>query len=304
MSLLDRTTDAFWLEREATLVLQPEVDEAAGRVRFRTDIALADATLRLNFRLDTRKQSLEELFRTWDAPEEVSLSWTDEAVYLEGLEAKEVPVPSGQFLSVLKDPKIRTICGLQKVVVPIKMALRGNEYAGTMTVGLAFVTTTEPVNSDAANIECEEYWPWYNPLWTYCSADPCAFLMPADPRLVTTCTAGGVIGGVTATGTAIVGIGGAELGVEATTRAECWNEFTGTCKFVDGWFSDYCVCSPKSAPTLRCNNQPAPCQGTAGGTCRNPTWSCGPSQPSVDAGVASPVPPVQETFIDWYPVGG
>ncbi|CAN0534403.1 unnamed protein product, partial [Laminaria digitata] len=64
--------------------------------------------------------------------------------------------------------------------------------------------------------------------------------MPADPRIEATCTLGGIVGMVTGSGTPIAAGGGAEVG-------------------------------------LKCNTVGSPCQGSPGGSCSNPSWSCGPT---------------------------
>merc|ERR1719253_1011850 len=68
------------------------------------------------------------------------------------------------------------------------------------------------------------------------------------------------------------------MGVTMSLMAQCWNEFTGTCKFQGAFWGDYCTCHSTKAPKLVCNNPGSPCQGTAGAACSNPTWTCQPIQ--------------------------
>ncbi|MCK6545357.1 hypothetical protein L6R52_05770 [Myxococcota bacterium] len=280
------SVDDFWSKKETSLILQPVVDFAKDRVRLKAEIPLDEVTLKVIFRLDSRDERVPGLYRSWDQPREVTLRWTDAAYYLEGLEGREMPMEPGRLLATLRDPAIRSICGHQKVVVPMTMTIEGIKYSGTMTIGPLFSSTPEePVDSNAADYACEDH---AIIVYNWCD-DTCKFILPADPRVVGTCTLGGVVGGLTATGTALVGAGGAELGVLVTTTASCWNEFDGKCKLVNAWLGDYCVCAPENAPRLKCNPQPSVCAGTNGGSCTGPTWTCSPPA-ATDAGVQQPVP--------------
>lgn len=237
----------------------------------------SDGTLRLIFRLD-RNSELPALFTSWTQPASVHVAWNDDFAFLNGQD-REQPITANAIDSVLRNPGIRSICGQQKVVGRVTLTAFGRDYAGTMTVGFAFpMSTGEPVESEAADLACED---WSFLTWDSCTDEVCKFILPADPRLEATCTLGGAISGATATGTIFGGAGGGQLGVLVTTRAECWNEFTGKCKLRSAWFSDYCVCSSPNAPKLVCNKANL-CDGANGGSCTGPTATCG------GAGVVTP----------------
>lgn len=280
-----RTLSDFLRYQQASMTMKPEVDLAAGRVRFVTSLPLEDGTLKMVFRLDVKDPRVAELYRGWDEAKTVRLEWAPVFAKVEGLEAREVQIRWQDVQGVMNDPTARTICGTQKVLGKITMVIDGERYSGSMKMGFRSHSylTGEPVDSNAADFACEDH---SFVVIDWCD-DTCKFIMPAGPQVSTTCTLGGVVGGMTATGTAFGGAGGAEIGVLATTTAACWNEFDGKCKLVDAWFGDYCVCAPEGAPNLHCNPHGDPCSGSAGGSCSTPSWSCGGggTPPRTDAGV-------------------
>lgn len=277
------TVQSFLGGHATELVLKPEVQLDRGIVKLSTTVTRSDGTLRLIFRLD-RNEDLRALFASWSQPASVHVAWNDDFAYLNGAD-REQAISAIAVDSVLRNPGIRSICGLQKVVGQVTVTAFGRDYRGNMTVGFAYpMSTGEPVESEAADLACED---WSFLTWDSCTDEACKFILPADPRLEATCTLGGAMTGATATGTIFGGAGGGQLGVLVTTRAECWNEFTGKCKLRSAWLSDYCVCSSPNAPKLVCNARPNLCDGSNGGSCAGPTASCGGSAGTVqpaDAG--------------------
>jgi hypothetical protein len=277
----------FIRDRRTTFAVAPELNLETHKARLVKEIQLADFTVKMSFRLDPkRSDDLAGLYEGWRDQRDVTVEWGPVFAKVEGLDAREVPVRIEDLQSVLLDPTVRSICGRYKVVGPVTMTVEGQTYQGTVKMSFTSASHTElgePVDSDAANVACEEE-TWFL-IIDYCG-DACEFILPADPHIEATCTLGGIIGMVTGSGTPIVGGGGGQVGVLATATASCWNEFKGTCKLVGAFWGDYCVCSAPHAPKLVCNRAGSPCQGSAGGSCSNPTWSCGSGGgQTVDAGV-------------------
>jgi len=281
------TFEQFIRASSTRFVMTPEYNEDVTKVKLVKELRLEDATVRMSFRLDPKQEGLLDLFPAWRDAREVTASWGPVFAKVEGLEAREVPVRLDDLQGVLTDPTVRSICGHYKAVGPAQLTIDGQEYDATVKVSLAdvhYATQGAPAESEAANIACEEE-TWFLVV-DYCG-DDCSFILPADPKIEATCTLGGLVGMVTTSGTPIGGAGGAEIGVLATVTASCWNEFKGKCKLVGAFWGDYCTCSSSNAPKLVCNAVGSPCQGSPGGSCRNPTWSCGSGGASeADAGTA------------------
>lgn len=283
------TFSEFLHARTARFTVAPEFNQETNKVKLIKELRLEDSSLKMAFRIDPKQEGVQELYENWHEDRDVIVEWGAVFAKVEGMEAREVRVRLEDVEKVMLDPSVRTICGRYKVVGPVKMHVAGKTYEASFKLSFTevhYATLGEPVDSKAANVACEEE-TWFG-VFDYCE-ETCEFIMPADPRIEATCTLGGIVGMVTGSGTPIAAGGGAEVGVLATATASCWNEFKGKCKLVGAWFGDYCTCSSSRAPELKCNTVGSPCQGSPGGSCSNPSWSCGPTTGSTtDAGT----PPV------------
>ena len=255
-SLHDVSLDRFLRERATSFTITPELNHDDKRVRMVKEVHLSDFSMKMSFRIDPKQEGVQELFETWEGSKDVSVTWGPVFAKVEGLEAREVRVRLEDVQNVLLDPTVRTICGRYRVVGPMQMQIDGQTFDGTMKLSLTnavYTTLGDPVDSSAADIACEEE-TWFF-VFDYCESK-CKFILPADPRVEGTCTLGGVLGMVTASGTPIGAAGAGQMGVLATTTAQCWNEFEGACKLVPAFFGDYCTCSSSNAPKLKCNPRP------------------------------------------------
>lgn len=281
----DVTFSEFIRARTTRFVVAPEFNAETNKVKLIKELRLRDSSLKMSFRIDPKQDGVKELYEHWNDGKNVTVEWGATFSKVEGMEAREVQLRLEDVEQVMLDPSVRTICGRYKVVGPVQLVVDGQTYNGSFKLSFTdvhYATLGEPVESTAANVACEEETWWL--FVDYCE-DSCAFIMPAGPKIEATCTLGGIVGMVTGSGTPIAAGGGAQVGVLATATASCWNEFKGKCKLVGAFWGDYCTCSSSSAPKLVCNTVGSPCQGTAGASCSNPSWSCGPTTGStVDAG--------------------
>ncbi|EJK49709.1 hypothetical protein THAOC_31382 [Thalassiosira oceanica] len=240
----------------------PYVDLANNEYKLSGDVPLKTVRCISTFKFKGRDEgdmTLADLLGGWTEEKDVGVSWTvgyheiggQDGGYPDLVELS-FPLeytlldPGRRSVRVLAavhqgSPKklfclsaVNPICGNQKVVAPIVMTVDGNEYDGSMTVGLA---TSSGRKLDAPDVEQEA-----------CPMGGLWGIWSADPQITGTCTLGALGGGLTATGTAFGGVGGAEMA----------------------------LASSKMHSGVTTAHASSPCQGTPGASCSNPTWTCQP----------------------------